>query len=361
MSPYTVRHPTLHESNATPWPRKTTCECCSHASADVPVDVLASCASNPSTISTDALLFRDIRAVTVWFQNKRQYGRRQAIRRTAKHDPLASPFTAPPGKTIHTARSSSPPSDDLSRASDALGTPTPRKRRRDSSTPDARARPTPVTRTLSLDQIAARAELPCASDHSPADATTPPGPRRAHSAASLPYLRAPPPPPPRALWETMPSSPPRPSSPELAPSPLLDFDSAFGHRLKRRRTLEWACARERAGGHQELGLVEEDGDPLVLDLGGDTDVETEPDVHEAVTPRSYGRGGPGADIVRTESWEEERMVDGDKENRPQRWMRLRNEAEAKMDVDPKRSPIPEARDDDMMDAALALCGLGGRL
>ena len=206
--------------------------------------------SPASASRADTLPARDIRAVTVWFQNKRQYGRRQAIRRTAKRDPLSSPFTAAPGKTIHTARSSSPPSDHLSRtsASDALSTPTPSKRRRDSSTPSARARPagTPVARTLSLDQIAARAERPCASDRDPASssAATPTGPRRAHSAASLPYLRAPPPPP-RALWETMPSSPPRSSSPDLAPSPLLDFDSALGHRLKRRRTLEWACARER--------------------------------------------------------------------------------------------------------------------
>lgn len=280
---------------------------------------------------------RDIRAVTVWFQNKRQYGRRQAIRRTTKYDPLASPFSAAPGKTIHTTRSSSPTSDDLSRASasDALSTPTARKRRRDSSTPDARTRP---TRTLSLDQIAARAERPCASDHDPAT-TTPP--RRARSAASLPYLRAPPPPP--ALWETMPSSPVQPST------PLLDFDSTFGRSLKRRRTLEWACARERGGVHQE------DGDPLVLDLGGDTDVETEPD--EALTPRSYSRGGTGAGIVGMESWGEERIVDGDKENRPQRWMRLRKDAPK----DPKRSLAREASDEDTMDAALALCGLGGRM
>lgn len=313
-------------------------------------------ASDPLIIKIDVLLLRDIRAVTVWFQNKRQYGRRQAIRRTTKYDPLASPFTAAPGKTIHTARSSSPASDDLSRtsASDALSTPTPRKRRRDSSTPAARTRP--VTRTLSLDQIAARTERPCTSDHDPATSATTP-PRRAHSTASLPYLRAPP--PPRALWETMPSSPVQPRSPELAPSPLLDFDSTLGHRLKRRRTLEWACARERAGGHQDPG--HEDGDPLVLDLGGDTDVETEPDVHEAVTPRSYGRGGAGAGIVGADSWEEERMVDGDKENRPQRWMRLRKGADAKMDVDLKRGPAREASDEDMMDAALALCGLGGRM
>ncbi|KZT63947.1 homeobox-domain-containing protein [Daedalea quercina L-15889] len=303
----------------------------------------------------------DTRAVTVWFQNKRQYGRRQATKRTTKSDPLSSPFSDAPGKTIHTARSSSPAFDDLSRTSDA-STPTSThhsltptgacKRRRDSTTSDVGARPSPATRTLSLDRIAARVERPhaFARERDARWPSTPP--RRAHSCASLPFfLRAPP--PPRALWETMPSSPVQPSSPEMGHSPLLDFDFGQG-RLKRQRTLEWACARERAGGYQMK--AEADGeDPLVLDLGGDTDVETEPDVHEAVTPKSNSRG-EGAGIAGAESWEEQRLVDGDKENRPYRWMKIRKETDAKE----IKEAAGRVRDEDMMDAALTLCGLGGR-
>ncbi|TFY59769.1 hypothetical protein EVJ58_g5584 [Rhodofomes roseus] len=158
----------------------------------------------------------------------------------------------------------------------------------------------------------------------------------------------------------MPSSPVQPSA-ELAASPPLNLDLCHG-RLKRRRTLEWACAKERAGGPQ-MDAVAEDENPLVLDLGGDTDVETEPDVHEAVTPKSNPRSGGGASIVRVESWEEERLVDGDKENRPYRWLKIRHDMVAKTEVDRKgraQVDVRKERDEDMMDAALALCGLGGR-
>jgi len=176
--------------------------------------------------------------------------------------------------------------------------------------------------------------------------------------ASLPFLHARS--PPRALWETMPSSPVQPRSPEVAHSPLLDFD--FGHgRLKRRRTLEWACARERAGAagghHMGMDMTREGEDPLVLDLGGDTDVETEPDVHEAVTPKSCPRSGCGASIAGTELWEEEGLLDGDKENRSYRWVKVRKDIGTKIVGTKER----EVRDEDMMDAALALCGLGGRM
>ncbi len=164
----------------------------------------------------------------------------------------------------------------------------------------------------------------------------------------------------RNIWETMPSSPLSPSSPESGHDrdlELLDFSinirGAGGSSSRAKPTLEWACAaarvsrrsladenevrrgggragtkRKSANSVDELLLDDMDG----MDVSGDTDVE---DPHEAVTPNSsQGSLGPPC--------------------------RRGNDVK-KMAVREKRQDVRVIRDNDVMDAALALCGLGGSL
>lgn len=182
-------------------------------------------------------------------------------------------------------------------------TPTP-------TAPTRRASLAIPARTLSLDHIAARAERP--------PPRTPPHAPSTPTPASAP------------LWAAMPSSP--------SASPPREPAYAFSGR--RRRTLEWACAAARPGdreveneGEWSRGEVDAPLEELVLDVGGDTEDEAEGDAHEALTPQGSFSGTQGwAPVSR-------RMKNNSRDGN----VRVR-----------------AGHDEDMIDAALVLCGLGRR-
>ncbi|KAI0778381.1 hypothetical protein BD413DRAFT_630757 [Trametes elegans] len=141
---------------------------------------------------------------------------------------------------------------------------------------------------ISLERVAAARELPYKPR--PLWPRAPATPRRRAAAA------APEEPPSMEIWEYLPSSPPtRPSSPGHT-EPVLSLAAC----TKRARSLEWACARARAGRKAKksrLADLEEDEDEdvpaLVLDgvprerrsFGNhETDTEEEEEEEEAITP-----------------------------------------------------------------------------
>ncbi|KAF9820780.1 hypothetical protein IEO21_01223 [Rhodonia placenta] len=308
--------------------------------------------SHPTREQRDALAKEgdmEVRSVTIWFQNKRQMERR-AKKPSPRH---SYPFHDVSGKTIHTVRraalleqerggsedQSSPPAGSQSTTPRASHSPslepmTPPLLR--DATPvhlTARKRSAPTfDRSLSLDRIAARSERPLLPPKTP-----PPRPRLLP--LTPPRWHAP------ALWESMPSSPPSHSSPQ-ADRDLLDFGRS---RLKPIRTLEWACAAARVGGQRNVEREPESDGGLELDLGGDTEDESE--AHEAVTPRNsqiMGAYHRRAQAVR---------MDADKENDPMAKSTLMTGLSTEMDEDDGDVNV-RTHDADMMNAALALCGLG---
>ncbi|KAJ6615637.1 hypothetical protein B0H10DRAFT_2220278 [Mycena sp. CBHHK59/15] len=146
-----------------------------------------------------------------------------------------------------------------------------------------------------------RPSLDCVASRSELRAPAPRTPSRRHN-------------PHAPLWENMPSSP---LAPQFSP-PARDFVE-FGLE-QRTRTLEWACARRRLAGKDERGGALP---ALVSDDDADTDVESD----EAVTPpRTWGEG----DV---------------------RWIGK---------IGGKTTTLKAGEpDDDMMKAALALCGMRG--
>lgn len=142
-------------------------------------------------------------------------------------------------------------------------------------------------------------------------------------------------------------------------SPIGDREREYVDFAKRKKskgkpTLEWACAAARVSSRRNLGeLADDDADvePMLLDLGGDTEDESE--AHEAITPSSSQ--GRDAKIWRSKSaasTQPEREGPSD---------HLLATPKAKVDTRPlirtKTEVVPTA-DADVMDAALALCGLG---
>lgn len=159
-------------------------------------------------------------------------------------------------------------------------------------------------RRPSLDTVAARHERP--------QPRTPPRIRTLSSPGSSPHR----------LYDHMPSSPSSPLSPAAADrdrdQELLDFGL---RRCRSRPTLEWACAAARVSGYKH---EQEDGlEDMVLDAGGDTEDEDD-DTRTLVTP--HNSLGGDARVWRTK-------------------------AQAK--------PLAGAASQEDMEAALALCGLGG--
>ncbi|KAJ3995589.1 homeodomain transcription factor [Lentinula boryana] len=148
----------------------------------------------------------------------------------------------------------------------------------------------------SLDRIASRSELP---------QSTPRTPTRQRDPA-------------RPIWEAMPSSPP---FPVLSPS-TRDYVE-FGE-LTRTRTLEWACARRR--------LAAKSGDSLEEDDDGNHTIT----LRKPVLTRSDSSTSPVFSM-------------SEKENRMRR--------EVGHDVEPVGNVYPGV-EEDMLKAALALCGLG---
>ncbi|KAG2141041.1 homeobox-domain-containing protein [Suillus clintonianus] len=165
--------------------------------------------------------------------------------------------------------------------------------------------------------------------HTPRRRITPPRPRpsldrvAARSESRLQPPRTPTKPhnPHASLWDNMPSSPLAPASPPTRD--LVDFVGSG-------RTLEWACAAARLS---EKRKVDE------------KDVETEEEEMEAITPE--GSLGAGDD-----AWNRRTAFPVQKRGHVARNLKF-----APMAVNGRKGAI---QDDDMMRAALVLCGLGKR-
>ncbi len=200
----------------------------------------------------------DIRSVTVWFQNKRQTDRRihrqlsepatvQLTPSSPMPLPPSSPFSDASGNTIHTVRERTRTLSGNSSASALSATSSIQSRKRDREREadavralarQVRHRP---SRTISLDDIAARTERPAllprtppqlqcipSSSSSPTRPVTPEPDLKADVAEGR---RA-------ALWQNMPSSP---------AEPIQRSERNLVRYASRRITLEYACAREMMG------------------------------------------------------------------------------------------------------------------
>ncbi|KAJ8469902.1 hypothetical protein ONZ45_g16737 [Pleurotus djamor] len=128
------------------------------------------------------------------------------------------------------------------------------------------------------------------------------------------------------LWDNMPSSP---AAPPFSP-PARDYVE-FG-RTQQKRTLEWACAAAR--------LAEKDGLKLKRHKDEEEDDDTDIEVHEAITP-------PGTLGAADRKWDS--FISGSGRS-------LKSLNIASM----KASTKQEEDHDEVMKAALALCGLGQR-
>lgn len=217
---------------------------------------------------------REIKSVTIWFQNKRQTERKVAANNVAN----------PPSTRPRTLSSPTFPST------------------RSTSTASSSSRP-------SLDHVASRSEL---------RASAPRTPNRRHN-------------PNAAIWDNMPSSPlASPASP-----PEREYVN-FGTNQRTRRTLEWACAAARLADKSSSGPETVPGSSsrgrTRTHEKNDIDLDlTDEEADEAITPPStWGRGDP-------------------------RWS-----AEESRSMTGQMMKHSGVEDDDMMNAALALCGLGRR-
>ncbi|TFK88890.1 hypothetical protein K466DRAFT_585128 [Polyporus arcularius HHB13444] len=200
----------------------------------------------------------DIRSVTVWFQNKRQTDRRihrqlsepatvQLTPSSPMPLPPSSPFSDASGNTIHTVRERTRTLSGNSSASALSATSSIQSRKRDREREadavralarQVRHRP---SRTISLDDIAARTERPALLPRTPpqlqcipsssSSPTRPVTPEPDLKADVVEGRRA-------ALWQNMPSSP---------AEPIQRSERELVRYASRRITLEYACAREMMG------------------------------------------------------------------------------------------------------------------
>ncbi|GJE97782.1 homeobox domain-containing protein [Phanerochaete sordida] len=275
------------------------------------------------TLAKEAAI--ELRSVTVWFQNKRQTERKVAL---SNHGGAAGPDDAAAAHTLfptlpdargrrishpHPARS---PTLSAASASSSSAR-TVRNHMHHAPAPPAHPRAPSAAKRPSLDAVATRAERP--------QPRTPPRPRTLSTPDG-----------PRALYEHMPSSPPSPPSPAARDRDLLAFSR---RRRAARPTLEWACAAARLAGPRAHDDDDADADVDMLPLdaaAGDTEDEMD-GPHEALTPSSSLGSQASA------------------------WRRGRARPAVPFALD--ATPRPPAKNmlmDDEMEAALALCGLGGR-
>ncbi|THU97407.1 hypothetical protein K435DRAFT_796532 [Dendrothele bispora CBS 962.96] len=202
----------------------------------------------------------EIKSVTIWFQNKRQTERRGAqnalnnsTNRGSRHILHSDPFA---------------PSTISSRNQGVF-------RSVSFSSLSMRSKNTTTTHTRpSLDRVASLSELPEApQSHIPRTPTRLTRTRSVGSDDTImdednsfsttttavssttfdDFSRS-------SIWESMPSSPPIP----LTSPPARDFVE-FG-KLKRSRTLEWACARQRLAGKESGGKGWDDEDLEMMEL-----------------------------------------------------------------------------------------------
>ncbi|KZT01166.1 homeobox-domain-containing protein [Laetiporus sulphureus 93-53] len=313
--------------------------------------------SHPTREQRDAVAKQgnmETRSVTIWFQNKRQTERRGRAFITSTSRPLVSssdsPFSTTCGKTIHSVQNSAG-TRVLTRSASDVGPSSRATYSQDIGTRTLEAQatsPAPegkrtqrVARHLSLDDIASRSERP-----HPPDATT------ATPTRSVPAIfRTPPRPRPPSLWENMLSSPVATSPDPKADRAMLEF---VQQRVKRSRTLEWACAAARVGTlESKTKEVSESEDALTLDLGEDSD---DGEVHEALTPSSSQTSIEDVDgVCSIKNIGREHNVPIRLERGGSMDYRIRKAA-----ADKRKGCVGarRMRDEDMMDAALALCGLG---
>ncbi|EIW87277.1 homeobox-domain-containing protein [Coniophora puteana RWD-64-598 SS2] len=330
----------------------------------------------------------EMKSVTIWFQNKRQMERKLALHHATNgpnvfseagnHIPLSAPGTTSiiPLPSVSQGRALSTPHPTFSRPSRTLSNvslsshvPHAHPRQRTLSAPRS-SRPL-TTRTPSrrptLDGIASLSESRYNSTEydEPPDSScpaTPQTPSKRREGA--------------ALWESMPSSPLGPTnSPPSREREYIDFvGSRARSRTGGRTTLEWACAAARVAGRKKAAASSSsskskarasvgagagqgtDDDPFHAPragadvvMGGD---ETEDEEMEAITPsgsltsEDYGwprDAGAGRRLIpRTRSLPESALLKA-------------------LPVEVKKpDPAPMQVQDDVMDAALILCGLGRR-
>ncbi|KAH7886346.1 homeobox-domain-containing protein [Phlebopus sp. FC_14] len=267
----------------------------------------------------------EMKSVTIWFQNKRQTERKVALHQATNHantDHHRLQAHFPEHLSSHDSTSSTSPTT----ATFALGT-------------------LPHTHTARPAHAHART-ISTSSIHTPRRKITPPRARpsldrvAARSESRLPPPRTPTKPhnPNASPWDNMPSSP---LAPPASP-PTRDFVDFVGSG----RTLEWACAAARLAEKEKEGRVGAGGVRRSLAGAADTDAgeETEEDDVEAVTPN--GSQGSVGDVA----WRDGRRLVPASQKQPLNELSDRRPGSAKDAV----------QDDDMMRAALVLCGLGRR-
>ncbi|KAI0053378.1 homeobox-domain-containing protein [Auriscalpium vulgare] len=258
-------------------------------------------ASHPSREEREALA-RELRlepkSVTIWFQNRRQSERKAALNTNAKYASSSPSYTThPPPPTTSKLHTTKTHTPTLNRRATVLHSPY------SPHTPARRPR-------VKLDDMAARTEQRNASQRTRA------------------------PDPAKTLWDNMPSSPLAPRSPSPPPREYVELGRG-------RRTLEWACAAARVVG-KERGAGWGEGEE---NSGEETEEEG-----EVVTPRgSFGAGDPFRDARARAGGA---LVAG----RGQQSARKLAGAEK----DSQDAKALDAVHDDVMSAALVLCGFGRR-
>lgn len=251
----------------------------------------------------------EMKSVTIWFQNKRQSERKVALHHAANpshaevHRPthVYIPERGATSTQVSSSISSHSPLPFHSRNASMSSIHTPRRK-------ITSPRPRP-----SLDHVATQSEsrLP---------------PPRTPTKPRDPFA---------SPWDNMPSSP---LAPPASP-PVRDLVEFMGNG----RTLEWACAVARIA--EKEGRAKVSPRPVALHRASDAGDETEEEDIEAVTPE----GSQGFNQI---PWSGTKNEPG-LHDIPQELVPC-NRA---LSGEDRKSTV---QDDDMMRAALALCGLGRR-
>jgi len=334
-------------------------------------------ASRPYPNVADAPFFllphsnREIKSVTIWFQNKRQTERKTAANNlnngsssgggtNSGHHGGSVNLVPNVTGTLHTfslhhseTRTASPPFSVSSRSSGGGG-----------GGGTSAARP-------SLDRVASRSELRAAAPRTP---------RRAN--------------PTGAIWDNMPSSP---LVPPISP-PAREFIELGGKNTKTRRTLEWACAAARladkdgyasgmtsgfggsgGGGGSGSAMSVSSGSSSASSTGsrGRSMPKERSSNHGRIEKSRQRRDGPSSSLSSSSSKDVDMDLTDEEDveaiTPPSTWGKddrrwvptATNEGShslmALTSVAASGGPLPKGvDDDDMFKAALALCGLGRR-